>query len=142
MCIIRSITVSIFNRLTDENKKLIQLVTTLDRQVNNFEDKFIKENENITQRIKEQGSNNSDITKDHVIKIVKENLEETKQDNVERSMYPVHIQQIFQLLYENFFRCPSSVTGDRGSKHHWSGSRNESTNQGTFRKGIYIYELE
>ena len=102
----------------DENKKLIQLVTTLDRQVNNFEEKFTKENENITQRIKEKGNSNTDITKDNVIKILKENLEETKHDNLERSMYPVHIQQIFN---ENFFRCPSSVIGDRGSKHHCSG---------------------
>ena len=76
----------------DENKKLIQLVTTLDRQVNNFEEKFTKENENITQRIKEKGNSNTDITKDNVIKILKENLEETKHDNLERSMYPVHIQ--------------------------------------------------
>ena len=79
-------------RLMDENKKLIQLVTTLDRQVNNFEEKFTKENENITQRIKEKGNSNTDITKDNVIKILKENLEETKHDNLERSMYPVHIQ--------------------------------------------------
>ena len=64
-------------RLSDENKKLIHLVTALDQQVTVLEGKLnrtIADGERQRHSSADRGSSRSDITRDEVLRIVRDSL--------------------------------------------------------------------
>ena len=102
-------------RLSDENKKLIHLVTALDQQVTVLEGKLTKSlaGDDLRRR---DGS--ADLSRAEVVRIVRESLPAQEVDNTHRGNSGIGlVRQTFNLP----FRCSDPVPGDGGPEYHRPG---------------------
>ena len=103
-------------RLSDENKKLIHLVTALDQQVTVLEGKLTKSlaGEDLRRR---DGS--SDLSRAEVVRLVRENIPAQEVDNTHRGNTGLWLVREFNI---SPFRCSDPVPGDGGAEHHRPGA--------------------
>ena len=108
-------------RLSDENKKLIHLVTALDQQLSVLEGKLTKSLAGDDLRRRE-GEGSADLSRAEVVRIVRENMPAQQEvDNTHRgnsggqsSKYPLHCHVPF--------RCSDPVPGHGGPEYHRPGA--------------------
>ena len=103
-------------RLSDENKKLIHLVTALDQQVTVLEGKLTKGLAGDETRRRE-GS--ADLSRAEVVRIVRESLPHQEVDNTHRgNSVPTGWSGSTNVP----LRCADPVPGDGGAEHHRAGA--------------------